>query len=123
VFVLRHDSSRLYDHLVDRGWSLIGLSMVAGAAALLTTLRPRLLRPGLVRPLGAVAVGAVLVGWGVAQYPYLLGTHLSIHQAAAPPATMSALTVVSVAALVTIGPSLLWLFLLTHRGSLVAGHD
>ena len=75
------------------------------------------------RPLGAVAVAAVLAGWGAAQYPYLLGTHLDLHDAAAPAATMTALAVVAVLALVLVVPSLAWLLLLTHRGQLASGED
>ncbi len=61
----------------------------------------------------------MLAGWGVAQYPYLLGTHLSLHAAAAPHATMAALGVVAVLAAVLVVPSLAWLLVLTHRGVLV----
>jgi cytochrome d ubiquinol oxidase subunit II len=73
--------------------------------------------------LGAVAVGAVLAGWGAAQYPYLLGTHLDLHDAAAPAASMRFLAVVAVAALLLVGPSLGWLFVLTHRGHLAGSDD
>jgi cytochrome d ubiquinol oxidase subunit II len=123
LFVLRNDAHHLYTHLVDRGWPLVAASAVAGAGALLTTLRPRLVRPALVRPLGAVAVASVLAGWGSAQYPYLLGDHLDVHDAAAPTATMVALAVVAAAALLLVVPSLLWLLVLTHRGHLVAGDE
>lgn len=123
LVVLRHDAHRLYSQLLDRGWPLIVVSALAGLAALLTTLRPRRLPPALVRPLGALAVAAVLAGWGTAQYPYLLGTHLDLHTAAAPTATMTALLVVAVAALVLVVPSLVWLLLLTHRGQLAASED
>lgn len=123
LFVLRDDAPRLYHHLVDRGWPLIALSALAGAAALVATLRPALLRPTLVRPLGALAVASVLAGWGAAQYPYLLGTHLDLRAAAAPTATMTALAVVTVLALVLVVPSLVWLLVLTHRGHLVGGND
>jgi cytochrome bd ubiquinol oxidase subunit II len=118
LFVLRHDARRLYDELLHRGWPFIAVSALAGAAALLATLRPGLLRPPLVRPLGALAVAAVLAGWGAAQYPYLLGTHLDVHDAAAPAATMGALAVVALAALLLVVPSLVWLLVLTERGRL-----
>jgi cytochrome d ubiquinol oxidase subunit II len=115
LFVLDHDAHRLYAHLLHDGWPCIALSALAGVAALAATLRGS---PALVRPLGVVAVAAVLVGWGVSQYPYLLGTHLAIDAAAAPAATMSALAVIAVIALVLVGPSLVILFLLTARGRL-----
>jgi len=122
LFVLHHDAHRLYGHLLDRGWPLIVVSGLAGAAALLTTLRSELLRPAWVRPLGALAVASVLAGWGAAQYPYLLGTHLDLHDASAPTSTLVALVVVAVVAALTVVPSLLWLLVLTHRGRL-AGDD
>jgi cytochrome bd ubiquinol oxidase subunit II len=123
LFVLRDDAPRLGDHLIDRAWPLIVLSALAGLAVLVTTLRPDRLPPATVRPLGALAVAAVLGGWGTAQYPYLLGTHLELHAAAAPAATMTALAVVAVLALVLVVPSLIWLLLLTHRGHLVGSDD
>jgi cytochrome d ubiquinol oxidase subunit II len=124
LFVLRSDAHRLYTHLLGRGWPLVVISVLAGIAALLATVLARFrARPATVRPLGAIAVATVLAGWGVAQYPYLLGTHLTIHAAAAPPATMNALGVVTVAALTLVVPSLGWLLLLTHRGALAETAD
>lgn len=101
------------------GWPLVAVSAVAGVAALLTTaLATFLAHHAAVRPLGAVAVAAVLAGWGVAQYPYLLGSHLDLHAAAAPQATLAALGVVTVVAVMLVVPSLAWLLWLTHRGAL-----
>jgi cytochrome bd ubiquinol oxidase subunit II len=123
LFVLRNDAHRLYTELLHRGWPLVAASALAGAGALVAVIRPGLLRPALVRPLGALAVAAVLAGWGSAQYPYLLGTHLDLHDAAAPAATMTALAVVAVLALLLVVPSLIWLLVLTHRGQLAGGDD
>jgi cytochrome d ubiquinol oxidase subunit II len=119
LFVLRHDAHRLFVHLLDRGWPLIVLSALAGLAALSATALPPLrIHPGLVGPLGALAVAAILAGWGVAQYPYLLGTHESIDAASAPSQTMDALGIIALAAVVLVVPSLGWLLLLTNRGRL-----
>ncbi len=119
LFVLHTDAHRLWTRLLHVAWPLVALSAVAGAAALLTTAVPSLrARPTVVRPLGALAVAAVLAGWGVAQYPYLLGTHTDLHTAAAPAATMDALGVVTVLAVLLVVPSLAWLLWLTHRGTL-----
>jgi cytochrome d ubiquinol oxidase subunit II len=123
LFVLRRDADRLYDELLHRGWALIIVSALAGLAALLATLRPGRLARSLIRPLGALAVAAVLTGWGAAQYPYLLGTHLDLHDAAAPESTMAALLVVAILALLLVVPSLAWLLILTHLGRLVADED
>jgi cytochrome d ubiquinol oxidase subunit II len=119
LFILREDADRLYHRLLHNGWPLIAVSALAGIAVLVSPAVPALRnRPALLRPLGALAVAAVLAGWGVGQYPYLLGTHLSIDAAAAPPATMRALGVVTVLAVVLVLPSLIWLLILTHRGLL-----
>lgn len=119
LFVLDADANRLWTRMLHVGWPLVAVSAAAGAAALLTTAVPTLrARPTVVRPLGALAVAAILAGWGVAQYPYLLGTHLDLHAAAAPLATMAALGVVTVLAVLLVVPSLAWLLWLTHRGAL-----
>ena len=123
LFVLRDDAPRLGHQLVDRAWPLIVLSALAGWPCWSRPCGPIGLPPAAVRPLGALAVAAVLGGWGTAQYPYLLGTHLDLHDAAAPAATMTALAVVAVLALVLVVPSLVWLLLLTHRGHLVGSDD
>jgi cytochrome d ubiquinol oxidase subunit II len=60
----------------------------------------------------------VIVGWGVAQYPEMLGTHLSIAAASSPRATMVAVLVVSVAAALLVIPSLALLYVLQQRGRL-----
>jgi cytochrome bd ubiquinol oxidase subunit II len=114
-FVLNSDAHHLYLRLLHVGWPLVAVSAVAGLAALVTALRGN---PRLVRPLGALAVAALLAGWGTAQYPNLLGTHLSIHEGAAPAATLDALVVVTVIFAVLVGPSLVALYVLTTRGRL-----
>jgi len=74
--------------------------------------------PRLLQGLAVVAVAAIIAGWGAAQYPYLLGTHLTIQQAAAPTPTLVSLTVVAAAALVLVVPSMALLFVLGQRGRL-----
>ncbi|HKC27107.1 MAG TPA: cytochrome d ubiquinol oxidase subunit II, partial [Jatrophihabitans sp.] len=119
LFVLRTDAHRLWTRLLHVGWPLLLVSGVAGLLALVMTLLPVWrAHPALVRPIGAVAVAAVLVGWGVGQYPFLLGTHLDVHVASAPRHTLEALIGVAVAAALLVGPSLAWLMTLAQRGRL-----
>jgi cytochrome d ubiquinol oxidase subunit II len=128
LVVLDADAHRLYVHLLRDGWACIALSVVAGLLALWATIGglPRLaFRVGSfevrlfgVRVLGVLAVAAILAGWGVAQYPYLLGTHLTIRAAAGPAATMRALGVVTLLAVALVGPSLVALLILTDEGRL-----
>lgn len=74
-----------------------------------------------VRESAAAAVALVVCGWGVAQYPYLLGTHLTISEAAAPDATLAVVVAVACVAAVLILPSLILLFRLSGRGSVGVG--
>lgn len=119
IFVIHADAPRLFHQLSRPGVPALILSVLCGYATLL------LLRGGLyrgARVLAVVTVGAVMCGWGVAQYPYLLGTHLTIEQAAAPQPTLWVLVAVACAAALLIVPSLVLLFVLQQRGSLGA-HD
>jgi cytochrome bd ubiquinol oxidase subunit II len=115
IFILRADSPRLFHELLGRGLPLVLGSALCGLAALL--LLPTA-APGLLRLLATAAVAAVIAGWGVAQYPYLLGTHLRISEAAAPDPTLWALAVVAAAAVLLVVPAMALLFVLQQRGRL-----
>lgn len=117
VFVLRSDAPRLFHQLSTGGIALLIVSAAAGLAAL-AMLRAR--RPRLPRSLASLAVAAVITGWGVAQYPYLLGTHLTLAQAAAPESTLWVLVAVACAAAVLIAPSLTALYVLHERDRLTS---
>jgi cytochrome d ubiquinol oxidase subunit II len=117
IAILRADAPRLFHGLLTRGLLLVVVSGLCGLAALGLIRRAA---PRLVQGLAVTAVGAVVAGWGVAQYPYLLGTHLSIAAAAAPRSTLVALTVVAAAALLLVVPSMALLFVLQQRGRLEA---
>jgi cytochrome d ubiquinol oxidase subunit II len=118
ILILHGDSPRLYRELLGRGLPLVVAATAAGFAALflLPTAAPRLLQV-----LAVAAVAAVIAGWGVAQYPYLLGTHLRIGQDAAPDSTLLALTIVAGAALVVVVPAFGLLLYLQQRGQLRSG--
>jgi cytochrome d ubiquinol oxidase subunit II len=117
IVILRSDAPRLFSGLLGRGLVFVLLSGACGLGALTFINRAA---PRLIQGLAVSAVGAVVVGWGVAQYPYLLGTHLRISQAAAPTSTLVALTVVAVAAVLLVVPSMALLFVLQQRGRLEA---
>jgi cytochrome d ubiquinol oxidase subunit II len=119
LFVLRADAPRLLDGLLSRGLPLVVLSGACGLAALLLLRRAA---PRLVQVLAVGAVAAVIAGWGVAQYPDVLGTHTTIDAAAAPEPTLWALTVVAAVALAIVVPAMALLFVLAERGSLDASH-
>jgi cytochrome d ubiquinol oxidase subunit II len=115
IAILRSDAPRLFSGLLSRGLVFVLLSGACGLGALLLVNRAA---PRLIQVLAVSAVGAIVAGWGVAQYPYLLGTHLSIAGGAAPTSTLVALTVVAVAAVLLVVPSMALLFVLQQRGRL-----
>jgi cytochrome bd ubiquinol oxidase subunit II len=119
IVILRADSPQLFDALLTRALPLVVLSGLCGLAALLLVRR---LPPRAVQALAVLAVAAVIAGWGTAQYPYLLGTHTTIAQAAAPVPALVSLTVVAAVALVVVVPSMVLLFVLAQRGTLESSH-
>jgi cytochrome bd ubiquinol oxidase subunit II len=112
--VVRDDARPLYDGLTSGG----GLVFVLGSAAfgaltlaLVWTRRLEAARWG-----SAAAVACVLAGWGFAQSPDLLRGRLTLDQAAANDATLTALLVsVAVGSLILI-PSFVLLYRLMLRG-------
>jgi len=115
IWILEDDAPRLHDRLLDQALPLVIISMLLGLTAMLMLFRDI---PRIARVCAAAAVAAVIGGWGVAQYPYLLGTHLTIDQAAAPEATLAWILGVFGVAVVTVIPSLMLLYVLDQRGTL-----
>ncbi len=118
LLVLREDSYPIYDALV-RGSGLPALiaSAVAGVVALGLVVVRRF-EPA--RYAAAAAVAAIVVGWALAQQPELL-PGLTIHQAAAPRATLVAVVIAVLGGGAIVFPSLVLLFRLTLGGTLRGG--
>jgi cytochrome d ubiquinol oxidase subunit II len=117
IFILRADSRRLFDGLSHRALPLVILAAVGGVCSILLLWWRRGVPFGLRESAGAAAA-LVILGWGVAQYPNLLGTHLTLDQAASPHPTLWVLVGVAIAAGVLILPSLVILFRLAGGGRL-----
>jgi len=118
---LSTSSPALYARLTGRALPLVVLAGICGLGvlALLAAGRPR----G-ARVIAALGVAAVVWGWGVAQYPVLLpGTTATLAHAGAPHATLVALIVVFIAAVLLVGPSFWLLFALQGRRLLSGGDD
>ena len=108
---IRRDAPTLGDNLTGRAAPIIGVSVIAGIAALfLIALR----RYALARVAAVAAVAAVVVGWGVAQYPWLLVDEVTIADGAGAPATLTGLLVVVGLAVVLVLPALVYLFWLAQ---------
>jgi cytochrome bd ubiquinol oxidase subunit II len=112
IFALRDDARFIYDGLTGDGLPLVLASVVCGAGALVLLWRGA--QRGL-RPLAVAAVVAVIWGWGVAQYPYLLPTTLTIEEGAGASETLTAVLVLFGVAVVVVLPALAVLFTLDQR--------
>lgn len=112
-FVLDSDAPELYDGLTS-GAGLVALlaSAVAGVAAL-ALVRGRRYEPA--RVAAAAAVLAIVAGWGIAQQPEIL-PGLTIEEAAAGDATITAVLIGFVAGMLILLPSLAYLFRLVLTG-------
>jgi cytochrome bd ubiquinol oxidase subunit II len=116
LLVVRDDAPRLYDGLTSGG----GLVMVivSGLAGVVTLGLVWQERYGLARATSALAVACVIVGWALAQDPYLLPPELTLDEAAASDATLSAVVISVALGMLILGPSLWFLYRLVLQGRL-----
>jgi len=99
----------VWGKLIASPWALrFHLATAAAAVAALGALWRRRWR--VARVAAAVQVSLVLWGWGLAQYPYLVPPHLTLHEAAAPAATLRLVVLALAAGAVVLFPSLYYLF-------------
>jgi cytochrome bd ubiquinol oxidase subunit II len=116
LLVLRSDARDLFDGLTSgAGLVMVLLSGAAGVATLALVYRDRF---SLARFTAAGAVAAIVVGWVIAQSPYVLPPTVTLEDAAASDATLSAVVIGVVAGLVILVPSLWWLYRLVLQGRL-----
>ena len=113
--VVYADAHPLFNRLLGPALPAVIVAVCAGAAALGLIRRAG---PHLVRVFAAVAVAATVVGWGIAQYPYLLGTRAPIDAVAAPHASLVALAAIVVLAILLVAPSFVLLYRLQQRARL-----
>ncbi|WP_326642226.1 cytochrome d ubiquinol oxidase subunit II [Streptosporangium sp. NBC_01755] len=118
IAVLRADAPRLFDGLTHRALPLVIASAVFGLLSLVLLWRRNFT---LVRITGALAVTAVLWGWPLAQYPLMLPPSLTVHEAAAHPAVLTATLISLAVGALLLVPSLILLFLLQGRWSYRSG--
>ena len=116
LLVLRDDAPDLYEGLISGG----GLVMVviSGIAGLATLALVWSERYGLARFTAAGAVAAIVVGWALAQNPYVLPPELTLEEAAANDATLSAVVVSMGVGMLILAPSLWFLYRLVLQGRL-----
>ncbi|HET8819953.1 MAG TPA: cytochrome d ubiquinol oxidase subunit II, partial [Thermoleophilaceae bacterium] len=114
--VVSSEAPRLYDGLSSGvGLACVIVSALAGVATLALEWRERF-EPA--RYTAAAAVGSIVAGWGFAQEPYLLPPQLTLEEAAASDATLTALVIAAIAGMALLVPALIWLFRLALSGRL-----
>jgi cytochrome bd ubiquinol oxidase subunit II len=121
LVVFRFDARHLYDGLL-RGW---GLTFVL-VALVATVGTAWLVRGGHhvgTRIAAIAAVASMVLAWGMAQRPYALPTTLTIQAAAGDPDTLKWLIIVTVIAVILVGPALVLLYRLDFTDRLAADHD
>ncbi|MFF0063145.1 cytochrome d ubiquinol oxidase subunit II [Streptomyces sp. NPDC005279] len=116
LFVIYGDAPYVW-HGLTHG---LGLALVVVAAvATLATAWLLLRTPGAWSRVTAVgAVAAVIIAWGMAQRPYLLPTSLTVADGAGAPTTLRWLALVTLVALVLVGPAVVLLYWLDTHGEL-----
>ncbi|MDQ1653373.1 MAG: cytochrome bd ubiquinol oxidase subunit [Cryptosporangiaceae bacterium] len=112
IAVLASGAPRLFDGLTGRGLPAVAVSAAAGIASIALLVRRRF---GYARIAAALAVAAILWGWALAQYPYLLTPSLTIAEAAAARATLTALLGSLLVGAAILVPSLWFLYRLFQR--------
>jgi cytochrome bd ubiquinol oxidase subunit II len=121
LLVVRSDARPLFDGLTSGGG--LAAILVSAAAGLATLALVWTSRFELARGTSAIAVAAVIAGWVVANRPDLLPGELTIDEAAAPDATLTALVVSIGAGLLILVPSLWYLYRLVLAGRLDQAYE
>jgi cytochrome d ubiquinol oxidase subunit II len=116
LLVVRSDARELFDGLTSgAGLAAVAVSAVAGVATLGLVAAGGF---GPARLTAAAAVAAMTVGWALAQDPYLLPGALTLEDAAASDATLTALVISVGLGMIVLIPSLWWLYRLVLKGTL-----
>ena len=105
---------RVFDRLTGIALPLVAISVAAGVAVL-AMLGLRWYHPLALRAAAAIAVAAVVFGWGLAQYPYLFPTSLSLAAGSAPTASLVAEFIVAGLAVLLVAPGFALLYFLQQR--------
>jgi cytochrome d ubiquinol oxidase subunit II len=114
--VLDSDAPDLFEGLTSGlGLACVAVSALAGLVTLALEWNGRF---ELARFTAAAAVAAIVAGWAAAQEPYLLPPGLTVTEAAAPDATLTALLIACVLGMLVLIPALVWLFRLALSGRL-----
>jgi cytochrome d ubiquinol oxidase subunit II len=112
IEVLRVDAPTLWSGLLGRAFPLVLASAAASTTSLVLLWRRRYVGTRLTAALGVITI---LWAWAAAQYPHLLVGSFTVGQAAAAPATLTALIAVMAVGSVLLLPSLGLLFAVARQ--------
>ena len=118
-YELSFSAPRVYSRLTGIALPLVAISIAAGIAVL-GMLWLRWYRSIVLRLTAAIAVASVVWGWGLAQYPYLFPTSLTLTAGSAPTASLDAEFVVAGLAILFVAPGFAILYYLQQRRFLAA---
>ncbi len=104
----------LWHRLSTAALPLLAIGLLATMASLVAVARRRYLVARAATMLGAAAI---LWGWLIAQAPRLIGTHLTIHSAAATGPALTALAIAGAVVLLAVTPAFYLLYVLFARPS------
>jgi cytochrome d ubiquinol oxidase subunit II len=116
---LSSSASYVYGRLTGIALPLVAISIAAGITVL-GMLWLRRYNALFLRVTAAIAVATVVWGWGLAQYPYLFPTSLSLAAGSAPTASLVAEFVVAGLAVLLVAPGFALLYFLQQRRLLTA---
>jgi cytochrome d ubiquinol oxidase subunit II len=116
---LSASSPYVFDRLTGIALPLVAISIAAGIAVL-GMLWLRWYHTLGLRVTAAIAVATVVFGWGLAQYPYLFPTSLSLATGSAPNGSLVAEFVVAALAVLLVAPGFALLYFLQQRRMLTA---
>ena len=116
---LSASSPHVFAGLTGIALPLVAISIAAGMAVL-GMLWVRWYNALGIRVTAAIAVATVVWGWGLAQYPYLFPTSLSLGAGSAPKASLVGEFVVAGLALLLVAPGFVLLYFLQQRRMLTA---
>jgi cytochrome d ubiquinol oxidase subunit II len=111
---LSNSTPYVYHRLTGIALPLVAISIAAGIAVL-GMLWLRWHHPVFLRATAAIAVATVVWGWGLAQYPYLFPTSLTLAAGTAPTGTLVSEFVVAGLALLLVAPGFALLYFLQQR--------
>jgi cytochrome bd ubiquinol oxidase subunit II len=117
---LSASSPHVFARLTGIALPLVAISIAAGIAVL-GMLWLGWYHALVLRVTAAVAVATVVCGWGLAQYPYLFPTSLSLAAGSAPTGSLVAEFVVAGLALLLVAPGFALLYYLQQHRMLTAG--